>query len=94
MLAVTAYSLTAWLMVFGLLGWCDRLFRTENRLVAYLVGAAYWMYLVQIFIVGYIQQQVIGLPVSQLSKFLIVIASSVAVLLLSYEFCVRKWRPS
>ena len=37
-----------WLLIFGLTGVCERVFRKENRVVRYFVDASYWIYLLHL----------------------------------------------
>ncbi|MEM6468490.1 MAG: acyltransferase family protein [Planctomycetota bacterium] len=79
----------AWFMSFGLIGLFHRLFSGDRRWVRYLSDSSYWLYLVHIPLVIYLQLLVRDWAMPSLLKFSFVCVLATAVLLLSYQLCVR-----
>ena len=80
----------AWFMAFGLIGLFHRFFSSERPWVRYLSDSSYWLYLVHIPLVMYLQLFVRDWEVAGLLKFTLVCSVSTALLLLSYQLLVRK----
>lgn len=80
----------AWLMSFGLMGLFHRFFSGERRWVRYLSDSSYWIYLVHLPLVMYLQYLVRDWEIAGVAKFLLVCSVSTALLLLSYQLVVRK----
>jgi len=81
--------LYAWLMTFAMMGLFRRLLRRENRAIRYLSDAAYWLYLAHLPLVIACQWLVRDWPMPALVKFSAICLVSCALLLLSYQWCVR-----
>jgi len=88
-LAMVIQPAYAWGMSLGLIGlfrrWCSR----EQAAVRWLSDASYWMYLIHLPLVIVAQVVVRDEPWPALAKFLAVLATTVALALLSYRWCVR-----
>lgn len=80
----------AWFMSFGMMGLFHRLFSDQKPRVRYLSDSSYWLYLVHIPLVMYLQFLVRDLEVPGLLKFMMVCSVSTVLLLLSYQLLVRK----
>jgi len=78
-----------WLLIFGLTGVCERLFRKEKRTVRYLVDASYWIYLMHlpltIFIPACFRYWDIG---GTIKMFVMMILVTIP-LLITYHLLVR-----
>jgi peptidoglycan/LPS O-acetylase OafA/YrhL len=84
-----AAALYTWLMIAGLWGAFLRLFARESAWVRYLADASYWCYLTSITpLVGF-QYLVKDWDLEWPVKFALVTGATMAVLLASYEWCVR-----
>lgn len=79
----------AWLMTFGLMGMFRRFCPAENTRVRYLSDSAYWLYLAHLPLIIAAQYMVRDWPLPGLVKFAGIVTVSTALLLLSYEYCVR-----
>jgi len=79
----------AWAMSLGLIGCFHRFFPRPDERVAWLADASYWMYLVHVPLVLTAQMAVRAWPLPGGVKFLLVLGGVIAVLLVSYQWCVR-----
>jgi peptidoglycan/LPS O-acetylase OafA/YrhL len=84
-----AQSLYTWLMIVGLWGLFLRYFSHPSAWVRYMADASYWCYLASITPIVAFQFVVKDWPLPGLLKWVLVSAATMAVLLASYEWCVR-----
>jgi len=84
--ALAAYT---WLMITGLWGGFLRWFARDAAWSRYLADTSYWCYLTSLTPIILLQYWVRDLPLPGLVKFALVTALTTAVLLASYEWCVR-----
>ena len=89
-LAFTGQALYAWLASIALLGLFARFVASERPLFRYLADSAYWLYLAHLPLVVAGQILLRGVDWPPLLKFVVLTLGSTALLLLSYEFCVRR----
>ena len=87
--SVTLQVTYAWVMIVGLMGLFRRILRKENRAIRYMSDASYWLYLVHLPLIIYAQALVRTWDWSPLPKFLLISVSSLALMLASYQLCVR-----
>jgi peptidoglycan/LPS O-acetylase OafA/YrhL len=87
--AFAAQSLYTWLMIVGLWGAFLHYFARPSARARYLADASYWCYLASITPTVAFQFVVKDWPLPGLVKWVIVTAATMAVLLASYEWCVR-----
>ncbi len=80
---------SVWLLVFGLTGVCERLFRRENRAVRYLVDASYWIYLLHLPLTIFIPACFRYWDIDGTVKMLVMMILVTIPLLISYHFLVR-----
>lgn len=80
----------AWFMSFGMMGLFHRFFSNQKPWVRYLSDSSYWLYLVHIPLLMYLQFLVRDWEVPSLLKFILVCCVSTILLLLSYQLLVRK----
>jgi peptidoglycan/LPS O-acetylase OafA/YrhL len=85
----TLTALTAWLMIFGLLGLFLRRCGNPSPRARYLADSAYWLYLFHPPVLVALQMPMLGLPWPAEVKFLVGLTLSLPVLFLSYDRCVR-----
>lgn len=78
-----------WVMSFGMIGLFHRFGRTHRFWVRYLSDSSYWLYLVHIPLLMVFQFLVRDWPLPSFVKFVLVCAVTTALLLLSYQLCVR-----
>jgi hypothetical protein len=78
-----------WSMIFGLMGLFRNLLSAENRLIRYLSDSAYWLYLIHLPLVIYLQAVVRAWEYPAIVKFLGVVSVATVVLLISYQLLVR-----
>lgn len=86
---VLAQVLFVWFMIFGLMGLFRALCRRENRIVRYVSDSSYWLYVAHLPLIFVAQHLVKPLDAPAAVKFGIVCVSVTAVLLLTYDFCIR-----
>lgn len=87
--AFAAQSLYTWLMIAGLWGAFLRYFSRPSARARYLADASYWCYLASITPIAVFQFAVKDWPLPGVVKWALVTAATMAVLLASYEWCVR-----
>lgn len=78
-----------WLLVFGLTGVCERLFRKENRTVRYLVDASYWIYLMHLPLTIFIPACFRYWNIDGTIKMFVMMILVTIPLLITYHFLVR-----
>ncbi|TWU42092.1 acyltransferase family protein [Novipirellula artificiosorum] len=79
----------AWLMCFGLMGLFRRFCSTSSKTMRYISDSSYWLYLVHIPLIIYLQYFVREWPVPPWLKFSLVCLVSSTLLLASYQWFVR-----
>ncbi len=82
-------AIYTWLMISGLMGAFLHYLSRERRWVRYLADASYWCYVVSLIPLILMQMLVSDWEIPGLVKFVLVSGVSMAVLLVSYEWCVR-----
>jgi glucans biosynthesis protein C len=83
------YALTMWTLVLLTLGAFEKLFRQPHPWVRYVADSSYWMYLVHLPIVVWLQVAVAEWPLHWSIKLLIISFITIAVSLVSYDLFVR-----
>ena len=81
--------LSIWLLVFGLTGVCERMFRKENRTVRYLVDASYWIYLMHLPLTIFIPACFRYWNIDGTIKMFVMMILVTIPLLITYHFLVR-----
>ncbi len=89
-LAFTGQALYAWLASIALLGLFARLFSSERPSLRYLADSAYWLYLAHLPLVVAGQVLLRNVAWPPVVKFVVLTLVSTALLLASYEWCVRR----
>ena len=85
--------LYAWLMIFGLLGLARHRLSRQSPRLRYLADASYWLYVAHLPLVVAFQILVRDSALPVPVKLLVILASSLTVLLTSYQFVVRPLQP-
>jgi peptidoglycan/LPS O-acetylase OafA/YrhL len=88
--AAVGAALFAWLASVGLVGLFARLLPRERPATRYLSDSAYWLYLAHLPLVMAGQVALRGVDWPPPVKFLVLVVGSTALLLASYEWCVRR----
>ena len=86
---VFSYSLFMWLMVALSIGLCRKVFGSANSTMGYVADASYWLYLVHLPIVVWLQVWVSEWPIPWFIKWFLVSTITLAIGLLSYHLLVR-----
>lgn len=86
---VFGYALTMWSLVFLTIGLFRKLCQRPNAFVRYVADSSYWMYLIHLPIVVWLQVAVAELPLHWSIKLAIVSAATIAFSLFTYELFVR-----
>ena len=88
--AWTSQALYAWIASIALLGIFARFFGTERPSMRYLADSAYWLYLAHLPLVVAGQALLRNVAWPPVVKFAVLTLVSTALLLASYEWCVRR----
>lgn len=83
------YAFSCWSWVVAITGFCVRHLSAPSETWRYLADASYWMYLTHLPLVLALQVVVMRWPVHWSIKFLLIVAATFALLLLSYRYLVR-----
>ena len=78
-----------WSLVFLTIGVFHRLCQRPNAFVRYVADSSYWMYLIHLPVVVWLQVAVAELPLHWSLKLAFICATTVAFSLLTYDFFVR-----
>ena len=89
LIAGSMQILYAWTMIFGFIGLFRQVLGREFRFVRYLADSAYWLYLIHLPLVIYLQSTAREWQYSPYSKFVGISLIATAVPLLSYQIFVR-----
>ncbi|EMB13125.1 acyltransferase 3 [Rhodopirellula europaea 6C] len=87
--SVLVQSAYAWIVSFGMMGMFRSVFAHPSRTLRYLSDSSYWLYLVHLPLVMFLQYWVRDWQASWSVKFAVVSAISCVVLLISYQVFVR-----
>lgn len=83
------YALTMWSLVFLTIGVFRKLCPRPNAIVRYVADSSYWMYLIHLPMVVWLQVAVAELPLHWSLKLAFVSATTIAISLFTYELFVR-----
>ncbi|MFN0066055.1 MAG: acyltransferase family protein [Limisphaerales bacterium] len=83
------YALTMWSLVLLTIGVFRKLCPRPNTFIRYVADSSYWMYLIHLPIVVWLQVAVAELPLHWPLKLALVTALTVAISLLTYDLFVR-----
>jgi len=86
------YAILTWSLVFSTIGFGFQHFNFENKILRYLSDSSYWIYLMHLGVVLYLQSKVMNLSISPFLKLFIVFLGSFSILLITYHYCVRNTR--
>lgn len=78
-----------WCMIAALFGIFRKLCSQENATVRYLSDASYWIYLIHLPIVNFLQIQFSPWEIPGLVKLLVIVSATFAISLITYHFLVR-----
>ena len=84
-----SYALTMWSLVFLTIGVFKKLCAQPNAFVRYLADSSYWMYLVHLPVVVWLQVAVAELPLHWSFKLAFISVVTIGLSLLTYDLCVR-----
>lgn len=85
----TSYSIMMWSLVFLLIGTCERLFSRPNAFVRYMADASYWMYLIHLPIVVFLQVLLADIELLWWVKLLLIVTTTISVSIVTYDAFVR-----
>jgi peptidoglycan/LPS O-acetylase OafA/YrhL len=83
------YALTMWSLVFLTIGVFHKLCPRPNAFVRYVADSSYWMYLIHLPVVVWLQVAVAELPLHWSFKLAFVSTMTIAIALLTYDLFVR-----
>ena len=83
------YAVTMWSLVFLAIGVFQKVGQRPHAFVRYVADASYWMYLIHLPIVVWLQVAVAELPLHWSLKVAFVSAVTIAISLFTYDFFVR-----
>jgi surface polysaccharide O-acyltransferase-like enzyme len=79
----------AWLMIFGFIGFFRAFFSGENPRIRYISDSSYWLYIMHLPVIMFVQAMISTWDMPSFPKFMIACAATTLPLLLIYEFVVR-----
>jgi peptidoglycan/LPS O-acetylase OafA/YrhL len=79
----------AWLIIFGCIGFFRHFFPGANPRIRYLSDASYWLYIMHLPVIMFVQAMISTWNMASFPKFLIACAATTLPLLLIYEFGIR-----
>jgi glucan biosynthesis protein C len=82
-------SLVVWLLIFGVLGLFLRYLDQPSQAVRYVSDASYWVFLVHMPLMIWMQAFLATTPWPAVAKFLLLLTVTVPILFLSYHYLVR-----
>jgi len=83
------YSLAMLLLVFGVTGFFVKYFENPSRRWRYLADSSYWLYLIHLPLVVWLQVALYGWGVHWTLKFALINGVAFSIMLLSYHYLVR-----
>ena len=86
---VLAYAMMMWTLVMLTLGAFRKLCSRPSPVIRYLADSSYWMYLIHLPVVVWLQVAVAEVPLHWSLKLVFVSAATVAIALLTYDLFVR-----
>jgi peptidoglycan/LPS O-acetylase OafA/YrhL len=89
---IFSYSIMMWSLVLLLIGACGRLFSQPNAVVRYMADTSYWMYLIHLPIVVFLQVALADIELFWWLKLSLIVTTTVAMSIMSYDACVRSTR--
>lgn len=89
LLYIICYTVGSWFWVFGLIGVAIRFLSAHSPRWRYLADASYWMYLVHLPLVFFLQVVMARWPLHWSIKFPLLLLIATLLLLLSYQTLVR-----
>jgi peptidoglycan/LPS O-acetylase OafA/YrhL len=84
-----SYALTMWLLVFLTIGVFRKLCQRPNAFVRYVADSSYWMYLIHLPVVVWLQVAVAELPLHWSLKLAFISTITIALSLFTYDLFVR-----
>lgn len=88
--AISTGAIAVWLLIFGVSGLFIRYVRTTGPVARYLADASYWMYLAHLPFIIWLNVLLEPLRAPGLVKFGLVLVITVAIVLATYEWFVRR----
>jgi peptidoglycan/LPS O-acetylase OafA/YrhL len=86
----TLFTVTyTWLMIFGLIGLFRVCFASEDKKIRYVSDSSYWLYLMHLPLIMYLQILVSDWQYPSIIKFAGICITTAAILLIIYEIMVR-----
>jgi peptidoglycan/LPS O-acetylase OafA/YrhL len=83
------YTAAIWCWSFGLIGAAMRFCSQPSELRRYVADSSYWLYLGHLPIVFFLQALLMEMPLHWAIKFPLIVALTLALLLVSYHYLVR-----
>jgi fucose 4-O-acetylase-like acetyltransferase len=88
-LSVVLQVVYAWLMSFGLMGLFRELFSQESKVMRYVSDSSYWLYLAHLPLIIVAHAVTRSWQIPAFAKLILVCTFTSALLLASYQLCVR-----
>lgn len=78
-----------WLLVYGIIGLFIHKFSKPSAKLRYISDASYWIYLTHLPLTAYLPSWFVGMTIPALFKFLVIVAITSAITILTYDLLVR-----
>jgi len=85
----TVYTIAGWAWTFGLTGGALLVWSKESKLRRYIADSSYWLYLLHLPVLMFLQIAMADLVMPAPVKFALLLAITMSILLASYHFMVR-----
>ena len=82
-------AIYSWMMVFGLVGIFVQYLNRQNALIRYISDSSYWLYLMHLPLVIYLQIALADTAIPGIIKFVLINLVALTLLWLSYRYVVR-----
>jgi peptidoglycan/LPS O-acetylase OafA/YrhL len=89
LLCALGYGLASWLWIIGLVGLALRFWSGYSAWRRYLADSSYWLYIIHLPLVMALQEVVADWPMHWSLKYVLILAVTLPLLLLSYRYLVR-----
>jgi peptidoglycan/LPS O-acetylase OafA/YrhL len=84
-----SYALTMWVLVFLTLGVFKKIFSRPSAWIRYIADSSYWMYLIHLPVVVWLQVAVAEMPFHWSFKLALICIATVAIAWVTYDLFVR-----
>ena len=89
LLAIILSCSSTYLLVIGFWGIAYKINFSDSKALRYISDSSYWIYIINMPIVAFIQIILMSFNISFFLKFIIALITGILISIISYEYCVR-----